>query len=83
VIRGQLNVRATEALVRAGQAKGKANGKGAPASTEKSSSIRDLEARLARALGTKVEVRDHDNKGEIAVPYVDLDHLDRILAKLL
>ncbi len=81
VIRGQLNVRATEALVRAGQAKAKANG--SAASTEKSSSIRDLEARLARALGTKVEVRDHNNKGEIAVPYVDLDHLDRILAKLL
>ena len=80
VIRGQLNVRATEALVRAGQSK--AGGK--PATPpEKSSSIRDLEARLARALGTKVEVRDHGNKGEIAVPYVDLDHLDRILAKLL
>jgi ParB family transcriptional regulator, chromosome partitioning protein len=79
VIRGQLNVRATEALVRGGQAKAKAKG----AAAEKSSSIRDLETRLARVLGTKVEVRDHGNKGEIAVPYVDLDHLDRILAKLL
>jgi ParB family chromosome partitioning protein len=81
VIRGQLNVRATEALVRAGQAKAKGKGRGA--SSEKSVSVRDLETRLARVLGTKVEVRDHGNKGEIAVPYVDLDHLDRILAKLL
>ena len=44
---------------------------------------RDLEQRLTRALGTKVEVRDRGNKGEIAIPYADLDALDRILAKLL
>ena len=35
-----------------------------------------------RALGTKVEVRDRGNKGEIAIPYPDLDTLDRILDKL-
>jgi hypothetical protein len=45
--------------------------------------VRDLEVRLARALGTKVEVRDRGNKGEIAIPYGDLDALDRILDKLL
>jgi hypothetical protein len=36
-----------------------------------------------RALGTKVEVRDRGNKGEIAIPYADLDALDRIIDKLL
>ena len=45
--------------------------------------MRDLEARLTRALGTKVEVRDRGNKGEVAIPYADLDALDRILDKLL
>jgi ParB family chromosome partitioning protein len=45
--------------------------------------VRDLELRLSRALGTKVEVRDQGNKGEIALPYADLDALDRLLSKLL
>lgn len=91
VIRGRLSVRATEALVRDearpdkdGMGKG---GKGATkgkaaAGTPKSAGIKDLEARLARALGTKVEVRDEGNRGEVAIPYADLDALDRLLTKL-
>jgi ParB family chromosome partitioning protein len=82
VMRGHLSVRATEALVRG--ARGKKNGarKGGAAAA-KSASVRDLETRLTRALGTKVEVRDQNNRGEIAIPYADLDALDRLLAKLL
>ncbi len=81
VLRGRLSVRATEALVRA-RAKKRAGAKAA-GSDGKSVSVRDLEMRLSRALGTKVEVRDRGNRGEIAIPYADLDMLDRILAKLL
>ena len=55
-----------------------ADGKGAA-----SPGIRDLEERLTRAMGTKVQVRDHGNKGEIAIPYANLDALDRIIDKLL
>lgn len=80
VIRGQLNVRATEALVR-GQKK-KKEGKGT-SSQAKTASVRDLEQRLSRTLGTKVEVRDKGNRGEIAIPYADLDALDRVLDKIL
>ncbi len=80
VMRGKLSVRATEALVRG--ARGKVKGAGA-AKAEKSTSTKDLEAKLARALGTRVEVRDEGNKGEIAIPYADLDALDRLLDKLL
>ncbi|WP_394820895.1 ParB/RepB/Spo0J family partition protein [Pendulispora albinea] len=92
VIRGRLSVRATEALVRkekssggSGAAAAGANGKkaAADAAPAKSSAVRDLEARLTRKLGTKVEVRDQGNKGEIVVPYADLDALDRILDKLM
>lgn len=79
VIRGHLSVRATEALVRT-RARGR-NARGGHAA-EKSASVRDLEQRLTRALGTRVEVRDMGNKGEIAIPYPDLDTLDRILDKL-
>ena len=79
VIRGRLNVRATEALVR--------GSKKPAASPEKekvkAASVRDLETRLMRALGTKVLVRDRGNKGEIVIPYADLDALDRVLDKLI
>jgi ParB family chromosome partitioning protein len=81
VLRGHLSVRATEALVRARtQAKKKDGKKG---ENGKSASVRDLEARLTRGLGTKVEVRDRGNKGEVAIPYADLDALDRLIDKLL
>ncbi len=69
VMRAHLSVRATEALVRT-RARGR-HPKGKEA--DKSTNLRDLEQRLTRALGTKVEVRDRGNKGEIAIPYADLD----------
>ncbi|HEY8077155.1 MAG TPA: ParB/RepB/Spo0J family partition protein [Labilithrix sp.] len=80
VVRGKMSVRAAEALVRGAKAKAKGGG-GATAET-KSSAVRDLEQRLTRSAGTKILVRDHGNKGEIAIPYEDLDHLDRILARV-
>ena len=86
VIRGRLSVRATEALVRTAAGKPKkpgASGGGAPGNDGKSASVRDLESKLSRALGTKVEVRDLGNKGEVVIPYADLDALDRLLEKLL
>jgi ParB family chromosome partitioning protein len=70
-VRGRLSVRAAEALVR-----------GAKAPAGKSASLRDLENRLTKAAGTKVVVKDHGNKGEVVIPYEDLDHLDRILARV-
>ena len=82
VVRGKLNVRATEQLVRGKKAS--AGGSPAkPVEKPKSASVRDLEARLARKLGARVVVRDAGGKGEIAIPYADLDALDRLLAKLL
>ena len=44
--------------------------------------MRDLEARLTRTLGTKVEVRDRAGRGEIAIPYADLDALDRLIERI-
>jgi ParB family chromosome partitioning protein len=84
VLREKLSVRATEALVRATRSKGPTP-KGAAAATPdgKTPAIRDLEAKLTRALGTKVLVRDLGNHGEVAIPYADLDALDRLLDKLI
>jgi ParB family transcriptional regulator, chromosome partitioning protein len=82
VVKGRLNVRQTEALVRAAkQAKG-APGKPANPAV-KSASVRDLEQRLERKLGTRCEVKDRDGKGEILVRYASWDELDRILELLL
>jgi ParB family chromosome partitioning protein len=49
----------------------------------KSASVRDLEARLARQLGARVEVQDQGGKGQIAIRYASLDELDRILDQIL
>lgn len=81
VVRGKLSVRAAEALIRGAKAKAKAARTGKkPAG--KSVSLRDLETRLTRAAGTKVLVRDQGNKGDVVIPYADLDHLDRIMARV-
>ncbi|MBK7395529.1 MAG: ParB/RepB/Spo0J family partition protein [Myxococcales bacterium] len=78
VVRGRLSVRQAEQLAKA--AKG---GKPAAEPTPKSASVKDLERRLSQALGTRCEVRDQGNKGEIAIHYATLDVLDGVLDKLL
>jgi ParB family transcriptional regulator, chromosome partitioning protein len=81
-VRGRLSVRAAEALIRGAKAKA-SPGKGGKAGKDgKSATIRDLENRLTKAAATKVVVRDNGNKGELAIPYEDLDHLDRILLRV-
>lgn len=82
VVRGKLSVRAVEALVRQAKAKGAAGKGGKDTTSKASAAVRDLEARLTRQSQTKVVVKDHGNKGEIVIPYADLDHLDRILARV-
>jgi ParB family chromosome partitioning protein len=83
VVRAGLSVRATEALVRARAGRKKGAGADEAGARASSASIRDLELRLTRALGTRVNVHDRGNKGEVVIPYGDLDALDRILDKLL
>jgi ParB family transcriptional regulator, chromosome partitioning protein len=81
-VRGKLPVRRVEELVRAARSKENGapeEGKDKPV---KSPAIRDLEARLERRLGTKVEVRDQNGKGELALAYGSLDELDRVLELL-
>ena len=81
VVRGHLNVRQTEELVRAAKRDKSEPAKGATSS--KSPSVRDLELRLSRHLGTRCEVMDQQGKGRIVVHYSSLDELDRLLETLL
>lgn len=81
VVRGRLNVRAAEALVRSQK---KSRG-AAPKPAMKTSAVRDLENRMTRAAGTKVVLRGTNadgSKGEVTIPYENLDHLDRILSRV-
>ncbi len=82
-VRGRLPVRKVEELVRntRGPKDGTTSkGNKGEATPAKSPGIKDLEARLMRKLGTKIEVRDKDGRGEFVVSYASLDELDRILA---
>lgn len=76
-IRNQLSVRQMEAEVRASKRTEQ------KPTRAKSAGIRDLERRLARSLGTRVDVRDSSGKGELRIRYSSLDELDRILEQLL
>jgi ParB family transcriptional regulator, chromosome partitioning protein len=75
-VRKKMSVRQVEAEVRNLKSD-------APKSKQKTPSIRDLEARLARKLGSRCEVRDKDGKGQLRIHYTNLDELDRILDVLL
>jgi ParB family chromosome partitioning protein len=81
-VRGRLSVRQTEALVRTAKDGKTSVGKGG-STKEKPANVRDLETRLTKRLGTKVEVRERDGKGEIIVKYANWDELDRLLDVLL
>lgn len=76
-----LSVRATENLVRehGRQARPKAE------PVRKSASVRDLQERLTRSLGAPVQITEDKNRkgGRIEIRYLDLDHLDRLLERLL
>ncbi|MEZ4298170.1 MAG: ParB/RepB/Spo0J family partition protein [Polyangiaceae bacterium] len=79
-VRGKLPVRKVEALVKAARSKERGEpGKPADTKKKKSPAVLDLEARLQRRLGTKVEVEDEKGAGKIVVAYASLDELDRIL----
>jgi ParB family transcriptional regulator, chromosome partitioning protein len=87
VAHGKLPVRKVEELVRKAKERAEATASGQePAGSRgpggKSASVRDLETRLMRRLGTRVDVRDQGGKGELAISYGSLDELDRVLALL-
>jgi ParB family transcriptional regulator, chromosome partitioning protein len=74
----QWSVRDTE---RAARLLGAAKDKDTPKEDEKSANVRDLETRLARALGSKVAVADKNGKGSIQIQFTSYDELDRLLEK--
>jgi ParB family chromosome partitioning protein len=80
-VRGGLSVRKVEQMVRGARDK-KPEKTGAQQQQAKSANLKDLEQRMTRALGVRVELRDAGNKGEVALHYANLEEFDRILQKL-
>jgi ParB family transcriptional regulator, chromosome partitioning protein len=85
-VHGKLPVRKVEALIKAAKAKearpADAADAGEKKTQAKSAAVKDLEARLMRRLGTRVEVRDDSGRGELGIAYGSLDELDRIIQLL-
>jgi ParB family chromosome partitioning protein len=77
-----LSVRATELLVKKARTPAPTRRPGKPG---KSASVRDLEERLTRALGGPVAITEDEpgKAGRIEIRYLDLDHLERLLDRLL
>jgi ParB family chromosome partitioning protein len=82
VVDKALSVRATEALVKKQR---EPEAKPKPRAVQKSASVRDLEERLTKALGGPVSISEDEpgKSGRIEIRYLSLDHLDRILDKLV
>jgi ParB family chromosome partitioning protein len=83
VVDRQLSVRATESLVK--KAKQPEDTRPPPSKPEKSASVRDLEERLTRAVGGPVTITEDEpgKAGRIEIRYMNLDHLERLLDRLL
>jgi ParB family transcriptional regulator, chromosome partitioning protein len=83
VVGKQLSVRATEALVR--KARSPEPEERPSSKPPKSASVRDLEERLTRSLGGPVVITEDEpgKAGHIEIRYMDLDHLERLLDRLL
>lgn len=82
VLDRKLSVRATEELIRKRQRSEQGD---EPKTPKKSASVRDLEIRLSKALGAQVTLEEDASgkSGRLQIRYIDLDDLDRLLARLL
>ncbi|HEY0994044.1 MAG TPA: ParB/RepB/Spo0J family partition protein [Kofleriaceae bacterium] len=82
VVERQLSVRATETLVKHAK---EPEDRRPPPRPHKSASVRDLEDRLTRALGGPVAITEDEpgKAGRIEIRYMNLDHLERLLDRLL
>jgi len=82
VIARGLSVRQTEALVKKLRTPPAAAAP-TPEGDKKSASVKDLELRLTRALGSRVAITDQGGKGSLQIAYGSLDELDRLIERFL
>lgn len=82
IIEEKLSVRETEKVV--GKILEKQNQKKEPItkSVKQESNISHFEKEISRILGTKVKIKDNNNKGKIIIEYYNLDDFQRIIENL-
>ncbi len=80
IVERGLSVREVEALVAGARPRPKPSIR--PKPEPKDVHVAELEAKLRRALGTKVSIVERGKGGRIAIDYYSLDDLDRILARI-
>ncbi|MBL6449497.1 ParB/RepB/Spo0J family partition protein [Fulvivirga sp. 29W222] len=78
VIEHDLSVRKVEELVRLAMAPRK-EGKEEKAAPEGGKEIANLQTKLASHFGTRVQVKSNGKKGEIKIPFISVEDLNRIL----
>jgi ParB family chromosome partitioning protein len=85
VVERALSVRQTEELVKKARAPERGHAGYARKPQVKSPAVKDLEERLTRAIGGPVEITEDEpgKAGRILIRYLDLDHLERLLDRLL
>ncbi|MCX5744055.1 MAG: ParB/RepB/Spo0J family partition protein [Proteobacteria bacterium] len=83
IVDGDLSVRAAEQLVK--QTRQPSTKPERPARPGKTAAVRDLEERLTRALGGPVVITEDapGKAGRIEIRYMNLDHLEKLLDRLL
>jgi ParB family chromosome partitioning protein len=80
IIKDDLSVRKTEELVRKINRGSQITRIGKPADAELSSELKNLQSVLSSHFGTKVEIHQKsDQKGDIKIPYMSVEDLNRIL----
>lgn len=79
IINEDLSVRKVEELVRELNQPGKQNGNTSTSTPPTNREITQLQSRLSSHFGTKVNVKGDSRTGEIRIPYVSTEDLNRIL----
>lgn len=83
IVEDDLSVRKVEALVRSMMSGNQEEKKKEKEKTEANPEIKSLQTRLSSHFGTKVEIKsDNKDKGEIKIPFMSKDDLNRILELL-
>ena len=84
VVRKGLSVRETEELVKAESARGRSatDRVGSNRDDRSSDGISALEGSLGQALGTRVRIRAHGERGRIEIQFFSRDELEGLLARL-
>ena len=82
VIALSLSVRQTETYVQGLLHPEKAVKKEAPAPAPVDPNIREVQERLQRALGLKVNIEDHNGRGKVIIEYARLEDFDKLLEQL-